>query len=315
MRLGIDVMGGDYAPEACIEGALLAKETLGPETTQILFGDKKRIEEIMILEGSGGDQFEIVDCQEIIGMAESPTKALQEKPNSSISVGFQHLRKGKIDCFASAGSTGAMLVGSMFSIKTVPGVIRPALSTIVQKFNGKFGILLDVGANADCKPEMLEQFGYLGSLYIKYIYDCENPRVGLLNIGEEEGKGNKLAQESFDLLVKNKQIQFVGNMEGRDLFEDKADVYVSDGFTGNIILKFGESFYDLIKSRKVSDPFFDAFNYENYGGTGVLGVNAPVVIAHGISNAKAFYNMIMLSRRMVESNIVGIFKNNFQTRK
>jgi phosphate acyltransferase len=315
MRLGIDAMGGDYAPEECIKGALLAKEKLSKETTQILFGDKKRIEEIMTREGSGGEQFEIVDCQEVIGMAESPTRALQEKPNSSISVGFQYLKKGKIDSFSSAGSTGAMLVGSVFSVKTVPGVMRPALSTIVPKLTSKFGILLDVGANADCKPEMLQQFGYMGSLYIKHIYDCENPRVGLLNIGEEEGKGNKLAREVFQLLSQNKQIQFVGNMEGRDLFEDKADVYVCDGFTGNIILKFGESFYDLIKRRKVSDPYFDAFNYENYGGTGILGVNAPVVIAHGISNAKAFYNMIMLSRRMVESNIVGIFKNNFHPKK
>ncbi|GDX51655.1 phosphate acyltransferase [Bacteroidota bacterium] len=312
MRLGIDAMGGDFAPLECIKGAkLFCQENISGKYELVLFGDENLMRPMIESVGGLDGCISIVHTTEIIEMSESPTRALASKPNSSIAVGFQHLKEGKIDAFASAGNTGAMLVGAMYSVKTIPGVIRPALSTLVPHENGKTGLLLDVGANADCKPEMLNQFAILGALYQKYVYHVENPRVALMNIGEEEGKGNKLAQETYSLLKENDKINFIGNVEGRDLFLDKADVMVTDGFTGNIILKMGESFYDLIKARKIRDEYFDSFNYENHGGSAILGANAPVIVAHGISNAMAFKSMIGLTREVVESNLIVKFKEAF----
>ena len=312
MRLGIDAMGGDFAPLECIKGAkLFCQENNSGKYELVLFGDENLMRPMIETVGGLHGCISIIHTSEVIEMSESPTRALASKPNSSIAVGFQHLKEGKIDAFASAGNTGAMLVGAMYSVKTVPGVMRPALSTLVPHENGKTGLLLDVGANADCKPEMLNQFALMGALYQKYVYHIENPRVALMNIGEEEGKGNKLAQETYAMLKENNKINFIGNVEGRDLFADKADVMVTDGFTGNIILKMGESFYELIKARKIRDEYFDSFNYENYGGTAILGANAPVVVAHGISNDMAFKNMIALTREVVESNLVNMFKEAF----
>lgn len=304
-------MGGDYAPGECIKGALQVSEELGSNHQIILFGDEPAIRSIINSEGGTIDQFEIIHCTEVIGMAESPTKAFQQKPNSSISVGFYFLKEGKIDAFSGAGNTGAMLVGAMYSVKTMEGVLRPALCTVVPRDNGRIGILLDIGANVDCKPENLLQFGIMGSLYAKLIYHVENPRVALISIGEEEGKGNLLVKETSEIMRESDKLTFVGNIEGRDIFSDKADVMVCDGFVGNIILKFGESIYDMIKSRGIKDHYWDRFNYENYGGTGILGVNAPVVIGHGISNATAFRQMILLTREMVQNRLVEVFKEVF----
>ncbi len=312
MRLGIDAMGGDFAPLECIKGAkLFCQENTSGKYELVLFGDENSMRPIIESEVGLDSYISIVHTTEIIEMSESPTRALASKPNSSIAVGFQYLKEGKIDAFASAGNTGAMLVGAMYSIKTIPGVIRPALATLIPHENGKTGLLLDVGANADCKPEMLNQFAILGALYQKYVYHIESPRVALMNIGEEEGKGNKLAQDAFTLLKENDKINFIGNLEGRDIFLDKADVFVTDGFTGNIILKMGESFYELIKARKISDEYFDSFNYENHGGSAILGTNAPVIVAHGISNALAFKNMIALTQEVVASNLINKFKEAF----
>ncbi len=311
MRLGIDAMGGDFAPLECIKGAMLFCKEHPSNIQLVLFGDESKMNPIFKELGGKPASIEIVHCSEVIDMAESPTRALAAKPNSSVTVGFQYLNDGKIDSFASAGNTGAMLVGSMYSVKTIPGVLRPAIGTLVPHESGRTAMLLDVGANADCKPEMLNQFALLGSLYLEHVYKVQNPRVGLLNIGEEEGKGNALSQAAFPMLKENDKINFIGNVEGRDIFSNKADVMVCDGFTGNIILKFGESFYDLIKARKIQDKYFDSFNYENYGGTGILGVNAPVVIAHGISNDLAFKSMMLLSMEIVESNLVEKLKAAF----
>jgi glycerol-3-phosphate acyltransferase PlsX len=311
MRLGIDAMGGDFAPLECIKGALSFQLEFPSGIKLVLFGDESKMKPIFNDLGGVPEGIELVHCSEVVDMAESPTRALSTKPDSSMTVGFQYLNDGKIDSFASAGNTGAMLVGAMYSVKSIPGVMRPAIGTLVPHESGRTALLLDVGANADCKPEMLNQFALLGSLYLKHVYKVENPRVGLLNIGEEEGKGNMQAQAAFPLMKENDKIRFIGNVEGRDIFADKADVMVCDGFTGNIILKFGESFYDIIKARKIKDSYFDSFNYENYGGTGILGVNAPVVIAHGISNDTAFKNMILLSKEIVESNLVEILKEAF----
>lgn len=313
MKIGIDAMGGDFAPLECVRGAMDVAKELKSGDELILFGDEPSIRSIIEQEKGSQQQFKIVHCEESIAMAESPTRALQQKPRSSIAVGFYYLKEGKIDAFAGAGNTGAMLVGAMYSVKTVEGVLRPALCTVIPRDNGNVGILLDIGANVDCKPEMLLQFGIMGSLYAKLIYHIENPRVALVSIGEEEGKGNLLVKESSELMRSTDKLNFIGNIEGRDLFHNKADVMVCDGFVGNIILKFGESIYDMIKSRGIKDHYWDRFNYENYGGTGILGANAPVVIAHGISNAAAFKSMILLTRDMIESRLVEEFKEVFIT--
>lgn len=311
MKIGLDVLGGDYAPNSTIKGAIDALESLDKDHRLVLFGDETETKQLIESNGGRVDDFDYVHAPDQIGMNEHPTKAITQKPNSSIATGFQHLKEGKIDSFSSAGNTGAMLVGSMFSIKTIPGVLRPAIATIVPKLKGGSGVLLDVGANADCKPEMLNQFGVLGSIFAEQVYQTEQPKVGLLNIGEEEEKGNILTIGSYALLKANDKINFIGNAEGRDLFSDHADVYVADGFTGNIVLKLAESFYVVTLKKGLNDEFFDRFNYERYGGSPVLGVNAPVVIGHGISTPKAIKNMVLLSRDMIASQLIEKFKSAF----
>lgn len=311
MKIGLDILGGDFAPEATIQGAILAAKQLSEDQKIVLIGDQDIAKQHIEQAGENPAFFEYVHAPDHIGMGEHPTKAIAQKPNSSISRGFQLLKENVIDSFASAGNTGAMLVGAVLSVKTVPGVIRPAIATNVPKIKSGFGILLDVGANADCKPEMLPQFGLLGSLFSEHVYGIENPTVGLVNIGEEEEKGNALTLAAYPLLKESKRINFVGNVEGRELFDDKADVMVCDGFVGNIVLKLAESFYVLTRKKGFRDPFFDRFNYEQYGGSPILGVNAPVIIGHGISSPEAIKNMVLLSKNMIDSDIVGLIKRAF----
>ncbi len=312
MKIGLDIMGGDYAPKAIVLGAIAAHQSLTPDQHLVLIGDTTQIKPLLSEAGFNPDHFEYVHTQEVIGMAEHPTKAIVQKPNSSISVGFQLLKEGKIDSFASAGNSGAMLVGAVFSVKTIPGIIRPCLCSMVPKLKGGSGLLLDVGANADCKPDTLLQFGILGSLYAENIMQIPNPKVALMNIGEEDEKGNMLAMATFPLMKETKLFNFVGNIEGRDLFNDKADVIVCDGFTGNVMLKLAESFYVLTIKKGLKDEFFDRFNYENYGGSPVLGVNAPVLIGHGISSPEAVKNMIFQSRDMITTGLVAKIQAAFQ---
>jgi glycerol-3-phosphate acyltransferase PlsX len=205
-----------------------------------------------------------------------------------------------------------MLVGAMFSVKTIPGVMRPAMTAIAPKLKGGFNILLDVGANADCKPEVLLQFGVLGSLFASEVYHVNNPRVALMNIGEEEEKGNILCQATYPLMKETSLFNFTGNVEGRDMFSDLSDVIVMDGFTGNVVLKLAESFYVVTLKKGFKDEFFDRFNYEQYGGSPILGVNAPVVVGHGISSPEAIKNMLLLSRNMVETGLVDKIRQAFQ---
>ncbi|GGC24548.1 phosphate acyltransferase [Parapedobacter defluvii] len=311
MKIGLDILGGDFAPEATIQGAILASKQLSKEQKIVLIGDQDIAKQQIEQAGENPAFFEYVHAPEIIGMGEHPTKAIAQKPNSSISRGFQLLKDGAIDSFASAGSTGAMLVGAVFSVKNIPGVIRPAIGTYVPKISGGYGILLDVGAVSDCKPEMLSQFGLLGSLFAEHVAGMKDPNVALLNIGEEEEKGNALTQASYPLLKQNQRIRFMGNIEGRNIFDDGVDVIVCDGFTGNVVLKMAESFYVMTQKKGLKDEFFDRFNYEIYGGTPILGVNAPVVIGHGISNPKAIETMIMLSKNMIESDIIEKIKSAF----
>lgn len=298
-------MGGDYAPEANVLGAIAAHPLLSPDEQIVLIGDTKQIKPLISANGFDPELFRYVHTEEVIGMGEHPTKAIVQKPNSSISIGFNLLKNGELDSFASAGNSGAMLVGAVFSVKTISGIIRPCLSTFLPKLNGGLGLMLDVGANADCKPDVLLQFGVLGSLYAENVMQINTPKVALMNIGEEDEKGNMLSMATFPLMKDTRLFNFVGNVEGRDLFNDKADVIVCDGFTGNVMLKLAESFYVLTLKRGLKDEFFDRFNYENYGGSPVLGVNAPVVIGHGISSPTAVKNMILQSRDMVTTDLVG----------
>jgi len=311
MKIGLDIMGGDFAPKATVLGAIEAQKALLPGQKIILFGDKDQALPLISENGIDPDVFEYVHTKEMIGMGEHAAKAVLQKPTSSISLGFQYLKDGQIDAFSSAGNTGAMLVGAMFSVKPVAGVIRPAIATNVPKLKSGFGIMLDVGANADCKPEVLAQFGILGSLYAEHVYHVHNPKVALMNIGEEEEKGNVLTQATFPLLQKT-SLNFVGNIEGRDLFNDKADVIVCDGFTGNVMLKLAETFYILTLKKGFKDEFFDRFNYEQYGGSPILGINAPVLIGHGISTPKAIKNMVLLCRTMIEAQFVDKIKEAFK---
>ena len=311
MKIGLDIMGGDFAPEAAVKGAILAAKLLSSEQRIVLIGDQEIAHRLIEQAGEDPAFFDYVHAPEVISMGEHPTKAIAKKPNSSISRGFQLLQAGEIDSFSSAGSTGAMLVGAVFSVKTIPGVHRPAIATNVPKIKSGSGLLLDVGANADCKPEMLAQFGLLGSLYMEHVNGVNQPTVGLLNIGEEEEKGNLLTQAAYPLLKENKRINFIGNIEGRDVFDDRVDVIVADGFSGNIVLKMAESFYAVTKRKGFKDEFFDRFNFEQYGGVPVLGVNAPVIIGHGISNPEAIKSMILLSKTMIDSQVVEKMRSAF----
>lgn len=302
MKIGIDMMGGDFAPLEVLKGIQQYFED--GKAIVVMIGDEEKIKpllsDILIPEKN----FSIVHAPEVIGMHEHPTKALKEKQRSSIAIGFHLLATEKIDAFISAGNTGAMLVGSLYALKPIEGVLRPTISTIIPKENGGTGLLLDVGLNSDCKPEQLNQFAIMGSVYAQNILGIENPRVALLNIGEEEGKGNLLAQATYPLLRENKHINFVGNIEGRDVFLDKCDVMICDGFAGNIILKLAESLFEITQRKQIQHEYFDRFNFENYGGTPVLGISKPVIIGHGISKGLAFKNMIALAEKMIEKDIM-----------
>jgi glycerol-3-phosphate acyltransferase PlsX len=304
MKIGIDIMGGDFAPLEAIKGIQQYLQEKEGKAHLYLFGNEEEITPLTAEHSLSSNDYTIVHAPQVIGMHEHPTKALKEKQRSSIAVGFYMLANEKIDAFISAGNTGAMLVGSLYSLKPIEGVIRPTISTIIPKENGGTGLLLDVGLNSDCKPEQLNQFAIMGSVYAQNILGIDNPKVALLNIGEEEGKGNLLAQATYPMLKENKHINFVGNVEGRDLLLDKADVMVCDGFTGNIILKLAESLFEITQRKAIQHEYFDRFNFENYGGTPVLGISKPVIIGHGISKTRSFKNMILVAQKMIEKDIM-----------
>ena len=307
------MMGGDFSPLEAVKGIqLYLAETKTPAILWLV-GDEAQIQPLLKEHAIPADAVKVVHASQVIGMNEHPTRALKEKQQSSITIGFHLLATGKMDAFISAGNTGAMLVGALYSLKPIEGIQRPTISTIIPKENGSAGVLLDVGLNADCKPENLNQFALLGSLYARHILGIEQPRVGLLNIGEEEGKGNILAQAAYPLLKENNQIHFIGNIEGRDLLLDKADVMVCEGFTGNVILKLAESLFDITRRHQTNSEFFDRFDFEFYGGTPLLGVTKPVIIGHGISRGKAFLNMIKLAQKMIQTDLLGKMKESFHS--
>lgn len=311
MRIGLDMMGGDFAPTEAVKGVKLYLDAVASDVHLVLIGDEQQLAPLLAEAQLDQSKYSVVHSSQVIGMDEHPTKALKEKPQSSISIGFHLLKNEKIDAFISAGNTGAMMVGTYYSIKAIEGVQRPTISTLVPRENGSYGLLLDVGINADCKPENLAQFALLGSLYSKHILQVNNPKIGLLNIGEEEGKGNLLAQATYPLLKENKQINFIGNIEGRDILSEKADVIVCEGFTGNIVLKMAESFHEIALRRNIHDDYMNKFDSESYGGTPVLGVSKPVIIGHGISKGTAFKNMIQLAQQMIDSKLLEKIKESF----
>jgi glycerol-3-phosphate acyltransferase PlsX len=309
MKIGLDVMGGDRAPEATIDGAVLALHEISQTDRIVLFGDKDLVTGTLAERDVDPGLFDIIHAPEVIGMNESPTKAFRLKVRSSIAVGFKMLRHNEIDAFAGAGSSGAMMVGSIYSVNAIQGIIRPATTALIPKENGGVGILIDVGTIPDVRLDVMYQLAILGSIYAEHVFRIRKPKVGLLNIGEEEKKGNALCQLAYQQMKDTHDFLFAGNIEGRDIFSDKADVIVCDGFTGNILLKALEEMYYIIKKRGLSDAYFDRFNYENFGGTPILGIKAPVIVGHGISNGKAIKNMILLGKEVYEADLTKKIKH------
>jgi len=303
MKIAVDAMGGDFAPSVVVEGALLASKELSSEDSLLLVGLDDVINSTLSNLGSKPSNIHVVHASEVIGMDESPTKAVSQKRDSSIVVGFGLLATQNANVFCSAGNTGAMLVGAMFTIKPIEGVLRPGIAGFIPKESGRYGIIMDVGANTDCKPEVLEQFAEMASIFATDLYGIEKPKVGLINVGEEEQKGSLLTQATYQLLKENKYINFVGNIEGRDIYNDHADVMICDGFTGNVILKSAEAVYPMMKKRNFVDDFVDMFNWEMVGGSPILGVNGNVVIGHGSSSSTAIKNMILLSQKVAKSEV------------
>ena len=222
MKIGIDMMGGDYAPLEAVKGIALYLSGHTVPVELYLIGDQPQIEALLTEHQVSVTHIRIIHAEQVIDMHEHPTRALKEKQKSSIAIGFHLLASGKMDAFISAGNTGAMLVGALFSIKAIEGVIRPTISTIIPRMNGGTGLLLDVGLNADCKPEQLNQFAIMGSVYAQLILGIEKPKVGLMNVGEEEGKGNLLAQATYPLLKENKHIDFIGNIHSFEYAENRS---------------------------------------------------------------------------------------------
>jgi glycerol-3-phosphate acyltransferase PlsX len=304
MRIGLDVMGGDFAPDAIIEGAVDSLQHLSDDETLVLIGDEvsilRKLSEMQV----EPSLFEIVHTSQVIEMGDHPAKAFSQKKDSSIAVGFGMLKSEVLDGFCSAGNTGAMLVGASYTVNVIPGVLRPALATVLPCIDNRDSVILDIGLNPDCKPDNLLQYGILGSIYAKYVLGTDNPTVGLLNIGEEETKGTPTVKTAFELMKGHPGINFAGNIEGNSLFrETMTDVIVCDGFVGNIILKMGEAFHHIYKSRNLQDEYFERLDWENIGGTPIIGINANVVIGHGISKRRATMNMVLQTRGVVHANL------------
>jgi glycerol-3-phosphate acyltransferase PlsX len=312
MRIGVDIFGGDFAPEATVGGCILATKSLPASSKLVLIGNEQSILDICTKKKFDPSVFEIVHTTEYIEMGEHPARAFSHKPGASVVLGYKLLAQQRIDAFASAGNTGAMMVGATQVIKSIPGVIRPCITATVPRPGDKPLLLLDVGINPDCRPDVLNQYAILGKIYAEQVLNIPSPRVGLLNIGEEEEKGNLLTKAAYQFMKDSTSFNFIGNIEGNDLFSEKADIMVCDGFVGNVMLKEAEAFYTMIRKRNIIDDFFEKFNFINYGGTPVLGINAPVLIAHGISNDIAIKNMILHTAEVIKGNLCEKIKEAFK---
>jgi phosphate acyltransferase len=304
MKIGVDIMGGDFAPDSVVEGAVDTLKHLSKDEHLVLIGDEIRILNKLNEMSVEPSSFTIINTTQVIEMGDHPAKAFSQKKNSSIAVGFGMLKSELIDGFCSAGNTGAMLVGASYTVNVIPGVFRPALATLIPSITGKNSVILDVGLNPDCKPDVLLQYGILGSLYAEYVLGIAKPTVGLLNIGEEESKGTPAVKSAFELMKEHPDLNFAGNIEANSLFsENMTDVIVCDGFVGNVVLKQAEAFHSIYKIRNLQDEFFERLDFENIGGTPVVGINANVVIGHGISRRKAIMNMILQTRDVVKADL------------
>ena len=327
LRIAVDAFGGDYAPEQIVEGALLAAELDNVQI--ILTGDERRLK-ALVGGKAGGSRLEIVHAPDVVHMDEEPVAAVRAKPDSSLVQGAKLVRQGQAQALVSAGNTGATLAAALFNIGRIKGVERPAISTIMPTATG-FTLLLDVGANADCRPNQLVQFAQMGSIYASEVLKVHSPRVGLLNVGHEPGKGNQLAKEVYTLL-QDAAVNFIGNVEGRESPAGHVDVVVCDGFVGNIVLKFaeglGSTLLGMIKEEAkrslvatagalLMKPGFrrikKRMDPNEYGGAPLLGINGVVIIAHGGSNAKAIYNAIRVAREGVQNRYVEIIAERMAT--
>jgi glycerol-3-phosphate acyltransferase PlsX len=310
MKIAVDAMGGDYGPAVVVEGAVAAAREFG--ATVILLGDKAAIEREVARLGAEGRAIEVRHASQVVGMGESPSQALRRKRDSSLRVAAQLVKDGEAAAFVSAGNTGAAMAIAMFVIGVLPGVDRPALAAVLPNLR-RFTVLLDVGANVDPKPAHLLQFAVMGHIYARDILGYDNPRVGLLSVGEEEGKGNELTKETYDQL-KDSSLNFVGNVEGRDIYNGRCDVVVTDGFTGNVALKISESLAEMlgamIKEELMRDlrsklgaslaiPAFERFkrrvDYTEMGGAPLLGIDGAAIVCHGASPVKAIKNAVRIA--------------------
>ncbi len=309
MRIGIDTMGGDFAPGSTIRGSILAREEFPEDVEIFLIGDRdiiNRYSDDNNLDISG---LTIVHTPHAVAMGDHPLKSFKEKPDSSIFMGQKLIVNGTIDGFCSAGNTGAMMVGAMQIITSIPGIIRPAIGAPIPHINGHHALLLDVGLNPDARPDVLYQYGTIGTIYSKLVHEIEEPKVALLNIGLEEEKGNMVARSAYQTMKDSLEFDFVGNFEANELFvSDRANVIVTDGFVGNMILKEAEAFYKVVAMKGVGNGYFEMFNFENSGGTPVLGINGPLIIGHGISNEKAIKSMLRHTVEVVGAGLVNRIK-------
>lgn len=315
MKIALDAMGGDFAPQVLVEGAYIAKDNLDVEL--ILVGDESRIREVA---GSRELPFEVVHTEEAILMNEHPTQAIKSKKRASLVLAVEMLRDRKVDAVVSAGNTGAFVACASLILGTISGIERPSIGITIPTLKHPV-FIIDTGANVDCKPIYLYQFAIMGMSYSHSVLGIDNPRVGLINIGSEETKGNSLTKATYAIL---KDLpNFVGNIEGNDIFEDKADVVVCDGFIGNVLLKFAEGFaYTFEKMIKgiIADSSiprsarifvdnainnaFSIYDFSEYGGTPLLGIKGVCIVAHGRSDAKAIYNSIKVAKKSIESNLI-----------
>ncbi|PKP22213.1 MAG: phosphate--acyl-ACP acyltransferase [Bacteroidetes bacterium HGW-Bacteroidetes-21] len=316
MRIGIDMMGGDYAPGVTVEGLKLAFKELPEDVTYHLFGDQAILEDMMKDFPLSDSRFVFVNAPDLVDMGDDPMRAFANKKESSLVKGFTYLAEGKIDVFCSAGNSGVMLVGAISGIGVIPGVIRPCVTVLLPREDGGSVLLLDVGINPECRPEVLLQYGKMGSLFMKHVMKIESPRVGLMNIGSEAKKGNTQIKATYGLMKESTAFEFIGNIEGYDLFSDECpDVVVCDGFVGNVILKYTEGLYVMLKRRNLVDEHIEKFNYEHIGGTPFLGINKNIILGHGISNHLAVKAMIINSYNVEMSGINRIFYNAFENEK
>ena len=320
--IALDAMGGDHAPDAIVEGAVRALRKYD-DIRILLAGPEEKLQEMTASAGDVKDRIEIVNATQVIEMDEAPMMAVRAKKDSSLVVAMNAVREGRAGAVVSAGSTGALLAGGMFKIGRIAGIERPALAPVLPGLKKNF-MLIDSGANVDCQPRYLLQFGLMGSVYMKSVLDVKDPQVGLVNIGSEAEKGNKLTKETYAMMQQQSGYSFAGNCEARDIFTGNYDVVVADGFDGNIILKHTEglakALFTMIKDELMASlgtkigamlakPAFRKvkrrMDYNAVGGAPLLGVNGAVVKAHGSSGAEAIENAIRQARRMLEGDVVG----------